>query len=76
MKMAELMKVTEVAEALRLSVRQVWKMASAGRLPAPLKVGGSRSVRWRASDLALFVDCDCDVKKYEAATAQGKVRSV
>lgn len=34
----------ELAEMLRVSLRQVWRLSSAGKLPKPLKIGGS--VRW------------------------------
>lgn len=52
-----LLTAKEVAEALRISLRQVWSLNSAGRLPAPVRL--SRSVRWRAHDIAEFVRMGC-----------------
>ncbi len=65
----ELLTAKDVAARLKISPRQVWKLASAGRLPAPVRVGGSRSVRWRAADVAFFIEHGCDMKKCEAARA-------
>lgn len=56
----ELLTVRDVAAALKISVRQVWKLNSAGRLPAPLRV--ARSVRWKRDELAAWVDADCPVR--------------
>jgi len=44
-----LLRVDKVAEILAISVRSVWRMASDGSLPVPVKVGGS--TRWRESEL-------------------------
>ena len=46
----ELLTVGGLARALKISVRQVWKMLSRGDLPSPIKLG--RSVRWRSSEIA------------------------
>jgi mRNA interferase RelE/StbE len=48
-----LLSVRDVAARLRVSTRQVWKLASWGRLPKPVRLG--RSVRWRESDIRRFV---------------------
>jgi len=39
----------EVAEALGISRAHVWKLASTGRLPKPVRLG--RAVRWARKDL-------------------------
>jgi excisionase family DNA binding protein len=53
----KLLRVRDVAERLAVSTRQVWKLASSGRLPAPVRLG--RSVRWRASDIDRFIESGC-----------------
>jgi excisionase family DNA binding protein len=45
----------DVAELLCVSTRTVWRWAAAGRLPAPVRVGG-RCTRWRVSDLQRYFD--------------------
>lgn len=45
----QLIKVGEVAECLGVSVRTVYRLADAGKMPRPLKIGGC--VRW---DLAVL----------------------
>ena len=53
----DLLNVTDVANRLRLSTRQVWKLADSGHMPKPVRIG--RSVRWRASDIDAWVEADC-----------------
>lgn len=62
--MAELMTVRDVAARLKVSTRQVWKLAASGRLPGPMRLG--RSVRWRADDLTAFIAGGCDMQRFEA----------
>lgn len=61
-----LLRVQDVAAALKLSVRQIWKLANSSRLPAPFRVGGSRSVRWREADIAAFIEAGCSMGKLDA----------
>jgi len=63
----ELMTCKDVAAALRVSCRQVWKLRSAGKLPNPVRL--SRSVRWRACDISRFVELSCDMRRFGAETA-------
>jgi len=44
----------EVADRLKISLRHVYNLVSAGDLPPPLKVG--RLSRWREADLASYLD--------------------
>ena len=48
-----LLRAAQVAEALGVSVRQVWKLRAQGSLPAPIKVGNS--TRWRASEIQRWI---------------------
>ena len=50
---ALLLTVNEVARLLGISVRSVWRLASAGELPSPLSIG--RSKRWERRSLEAFV---------------------
>jgi excisionase family DNA binding protein len=61
---AILLTVRQVAAQLNVSTRQVWKLASSGRLPAPVRL--ARSVRWRESDIARFIECGCDMRAFDA----------
>ena len=61
-----LLGVRQVADQLNVSTRQVWKLASSGRLPKPVRLG--RSVRWRESDVAEFIRLGCPCREdFEAA---------
>ena len=67
---ARLLTVRAVATALSVSVRQVWKLASSGRLPKPVRL--SRSVRWRESDISEFIRLGCPSREqFEAMTREG-----
>ncbi len=50
----ELLGVRAVATMLGLSPRSVYRLADAGTLPRPLKIGGA--VRWRRKTLEEFLD--------------------
>lgn len=47
------LKVGEVAQLLQLSVRTIWRMRSAGELPAPMVFRGA--VRWPAKELMAWL---------------------
>lgn len=49
-----LLKAPEVARVLGVDVRTVWRWASSGTIPAPLRIGGT--TRWRRSELDAFLD--------------------
>ena len=51
-----LLKVCEVAALLGMSVRTIHRWRSANRLPAPVKLPGSRSLRFDKRDLEEFIE--------------------
>jgi len=71
--MSELLTAKDVAAALRVSCRQVWKLTSCGRLPAPVRL--SRSVRWRAADIARFVELGCPSRDVFEAANPSRLRT-
>ena len=71
--MTELLTVREVATALKVSPRQIWKLSSAGRLPAPVRL--ARSVRWRAADIARFVELGCPPRAEFETFAQTRLEN-
>src|SRR5690606_16763111 len=54
---ALLITADELANLLGLSTRTVWRMHSAGRLPAPIKLG--RAVRWRHKEIHAWIEAGC-----------------
>ena len=58
---SELMRVGEVAEKLRVSIRTVWRLNSSGRIPKPLRLGNN--VRWRSNDIADWISDGCPAIK-------------
>lgn len=48
-----LLRPRDVATLLAISVRGVWRLASKGEIPPPVKIGNS--TRWRSSDLDSFI---------------------
>ena len=69
----ELLSVREVAGRLKVSSRQIWKLLSSGRFPKPVRLG--RSVRWRAEDIARWVELDCPSRdRFEAECFAGRPR--
>lgn len=55
----------DLAEMLGLSVRQIWRLQSAGKLPRPIRLGGS--VRWKRGEVMNWFDAGCpDRRTWEA----------
>ena len=48
-----LVPVSEAAQMLSIGESTLWRDSKAGKMPAPIKVGGA--TRWRVSDLLAFV---------------------
>lgn len=49
----QLWDVKQVAAALGVSTKTVYRLRDSGKLPRPLKIG--RSVRWRVGDIQKYV---------------------
>lgn len=56
-----LINANDLAEMLSISVRHIWRMKAAGKLPKTVKVGGC--VRWLLSDIKLFLETGCPSQK-------------
>ncbi len=55
----------ELAALLGVSLRQVWRLSSSGKLPKPVRLGGS--VRWRRNEIIAFLEAGCpDRQSWEA----------
>jgi predicted DNA-binding transcriptional regulator AlpA len=52
-----LLTAKDLASCMQLSVRTIWRLRSAGKLPAPLEVGGA--VRWRSDEFQKWVADGC-----------------
>lgn len=52
----------ELAKQLNISERHVWSLHSSGRIPLPVRIGGSRSVRWRVAEIRAWLDAGCPVR--------------
>lgn len=47
----------QLAGLLQVSKRSLWRLRSSGKLPRPVKLGGS--VRWRAEEVRLWIEAGC-----------------
>lgn len=54
---AELIDVRVVARLLSCSTRHVYRLADAGRMPGPLKLGAL--VRWKRQEIQDWIACGC-----------------
>jgi len=52
-----LISVDELGNLLGISVRSVWRLHSAHRIPEPIRLAGS--VRWRLSEVQAWVEAGC-----------------
>jgi prophage regulatory protein len=62
---SQLLSATSLGQMLSLSKRQIFRLNSAGKIPAPLRIGGS--VRWPESTIAKWLAKGApDRKTFEA----------
>lgn len=62
--------VGDVARMLHVSIRQVWRLHSIGKLPNPVRLGSC--VRWRVDEIRAFVEAGCPCRqKWESQYQQG-----
>lgn len=54
---SQLLDVEAVAEMLDVSTRHVYRLADAGRMPRPLKLGGAN--RWDRNAIAAWISDGC-----------------
>lgn len=52
-----LLTADQLAAWLQVSVRSLWRMRSAGDVPAPVRIRGA--VRWRAADIEGWLAAGC-----------------
>jgi excisionase family DNA binding protein len=50
----------QLADKLQISTRTLWRMLSAKRLPAPIRLGGI--VRWRSDEIEEWISSGCPVQ--------------
>ena len=50
----KLLRVSDVAERLGVSTRQIWRLVATFGLPEPITVG-RRSKRWRPADIESYI---------------------
>lgn len=66
----ELLTVADVATALSVSQRQVWKLIAAGRLVEPVRI--ARSVRFRRIDIQSWISQGCPPRDEFEGNSTGK----
>lgn len=52
-----LLTAAQVANLLQVSKRTLWRLLSAGVLPAPLRIG--KSTRWGCQEIRHWIDASC-----------------
>ena len=50
-----------LGQRLSLSKRQIFRLNSCGKIPAPVRIGGS--VRWREDEITAWVNAGCPDRK-------------
>lgn len=68
----QLLTAKQLGSLLSLSKRQVFRLNSCGKLPSPIRIGGS--VRWAESTIAAWLQAGApDRKTFEARREAGNV---
>jgi len=66
----KLLTAKAVGEMLSLSKRQIFRLNSCGKIPVPLRIGGS--VRWASSTIQSWINMGCpDRQTFEAMQQAG-----
>jgi excisionase family DNA binding protein len=65
-----LLSANEVARLLGVSKRTVHRLNSSGKIPKPVRIGGS--VRWRESDIRQWIAWDCRSRVQFKAMQEGQ----
>jgi predicted DNA-binding transcriptional regulator AlpA len=61
----------DLKEMLDVSLRQVWRLNAAGKLPKPIRLGGS--VRWNRQEIMDWFEAGCpDRKVWDTMKEVGK----
>ena len=67
----QLITVKTLSKMLATSIRSIWRYRSAGRLPKAVRVGSS--VRWKMSDIRLWIKWDLPTQsEFEQLKANGE----
>ncbi len=53
----QLLSAERLAALLDISVRTLWRLRSAGKLPPPVRLGGS--IRWNAAEIRAWIEAGC-----------------
>jgi len=67
---AMLVSAEKLAELLDISTRTLWRLRAAGKLPAPVRLGGS--VRWRIDEVLAWIEKGCPDQERGKAARRGK----
>ena len=61
----------QLSQLLGVSLRQCWRLNSTGKLPCPVRLGGS--VRWNRAEIMRWFEAGCpDRQTWEATQEVGK----
>lgn len=52
----------QLAVALGVSLRTVWRLAAAGKLPKPVRIGSGK--RWRREEILAWIASGCPVRTH------------
>ena len=63
-----LLKAQDVSSLLGVNTRTIWRWASAGVIPAPLRIGGA--TRWRQADIDRLIEAKVEEAARETARYQ------
>ena len=60
-----------LGQRLNLSKRQIFRLNSCAKIPAPLRIGGS--IRWNSEEITLWINSGCpDREPWEQMKMQAK----
>ena len=69
----KLLRAVDVGRILNLSKRQIFRLNSSGKIPAPIRIGGA--VRWAESAIAEWLAAGAPDRKTFEAMQQARIQN-
>ena len=66
----KLLSASGVGQILNCSKRSVYRYAYSASIPAPVRLSGS--IKWKLSDINLFLECNCNMAEFQTRKDQRK----
>jgi excisionase family DNA binding protein len=72
--LSKLLTADQLAKLLNISIRTLWRLRAGGKLPAPVRLGGS--VRWRPVEIEAWLAAGCPDASANSRGSKSRCKNV